>query len=78
MDAYVRAMAAYVPRRYKGRMTLLLPAESHLNHSYDPSWGWGSVTDELEVRVVPGGHLTCITSHVKELAENLSDFLNRA
>ncbi len=77
MDAYVKAMAVYVPRRYKGRVTLLLPAESSLGHSYDPTWGWGSVTDEVEVRVVPGGHLTCITSHVKELAENLSGFLNR-
>ncbi|HEX5736738.1 MAG TPA: amino acid adenylation domain-containing protein [Blastocatellia bacterium] len=77
MDAYVKAMAAYVPRPYKGRMTLLLPAESSSEPSYDPAWGWRSVTDNVEVRVVPGGHLTCITSHVKELAENLSDFLNR-
>ncbi len=78
MDAYVKAMSAYVPRRYNGRVTLLLPAESPPGHSYDSTWGWGSVTDEVEVRIVPGGHLTCITSHVKELAENLSDFLNRA
>ena len=78
MDAYVKAMAAYVPRRYKGRVTLLLPAELTSGHSYDPTWGWGNVTDDVEVRVIPGGHLTCITSHVKELAENLTDFLNRA
>ena len=78
MDAYVKAMNAYVPRPYKGRVTLLLPAESPSGHSGDPTWGWGSVTNNVEVRVVPGGHLTCITSHVKELAENLTDFLNRA
>lgn len=77
MDAYVKAMTAYVPRRYKGSVALLLPAESPSGHPYDPTWGWKSVTDNVEVRVVPGGHLTCITSHVKELAENLSDFLNR-
>lgn len=78
MDAYVKAMTAYVPRRYKGNVALLLPAESPSIHPYDPTWGWKSVTDNVEVRVVPGGHLTCITSHVKELAESLSDFLNKA
>ncbi|HJQ68948.1 MAG TPA: amino acid adenylation domain-containing protein [Blastocatellia bacterium] len=78
MDAYVKAMSAYVPRRYKGRVTLLLPAESSSAASSDSTWGWRRVADSVEVRVVPGGHLTCITSHVKELAENLSEFLNRA
>ena len=67
-----------VPRRYKGSVALLLPAESPSIHPYDPTWGWKSVTDNVEVRVVPGGHLTRITSHVKELAENLSDFLNKS
>jgi amino acid adenylation domain-containing protein len=78
MEAYVKAMAAYVPHRYKGRVTLLQPAESPYAYTDDPTWGWGGVTNEVEVRVVPGGHLTCITSHAKELAANLSDFLNRA
>jgi amino acid adenylation domain-containing protein len=78
MDAYVKAMNAYVPPRYKGRVTLLQPAESPYGYTDDPTWGWRGVTDDVEVRIVPGGHLTCITSHAKELAANLSDFLNRA
>jgi acyl carrier protein len=71
MDAYVRAMTSYVPRKYSGRVTLFWPSESPFEPSDDLTWGWRDVAAEVETHTVPGGHLTCITRHVSELAETL-------
>jgi amino acid adenylation domain-containing protein len=78
MNAYVKAMTCYVPLPYSGQISLLWPAESPFGHSDDSTWGWGEVAAQVDTRVVPGGHLTCIINHVKDLADHLSECLNRA
>jgi amino acid adenylation domain-containing protein len=78
MNAYVKAMTGYVPGPYSGQISLLWPAESPFGHSDDPTWGWGDVAAEVDVRIVPGGHLTCIINHVKDLAGHLSECLVKA
>jgi aspartate racemase len=75
-ESYERAMAGYVPRKYAGRMTLLQPAEWMQQPLDDPMFGWADLAATVDVRTVPGGHLTCITDHVEELADCLRDCLN--
>ena len=78
MSAYVKAMTGYVPGPYVGPISLLWPAESPFEYSDDPTWGWGDVAAEVDVRIVPGGHLTCLINHVKDLAGHLSECLRKA
>ncbi|HVG21767.1 MAG TPA: amino acid adenylation domain-containing protein [Blastocatellia bacterium] len=78
MNAYVKAMTAYVPAPYRGPISLLWPAESPFEPSEDPTWGWGDVAAQVDVRIVPGGHLTCIIDHAKDLAAHLRECLRKA
>jgi len=41
----------------------------------DASAGWSQVASEVEVRTIPGDHMTCITEHVSELAGIINDSL---
>jgi amino acid adenylation domain-containing protein len=59
---------AHVPGRYSGTVALLVPAQRRsLRHDL---W-WSLVADRVEVHSVPGAHLTSITEHGPELAEQL-------
>ena len=75
---YVKAMTSYVPRRYSGRVTLLCPSEPSFEPSNDPTYGWRYVAAEVDARIVPGGHLTCITKHNYEMAQILRERIDEA
>ena len=75
-EVYERAIASYVPRKYLGHVILLQPIELMPENSKDPALGWRHLATSVEVRTVPGGHLSCITDHVEELAACLRDCLN--
>jgi amino acid adenylation domain-containing protein len=75
-QAYERAMAAYVPGRYGGRVTLLWPEELPLEPVGDATCGWRKAAAEVDAHIVPGGHLTCITQYVEPLAARLKDCLD--
>jgi amino acid adenylation domain-containing protein len=77
-DAYGRAMLSYVPRKYSGRVTLFWPAEWAMENSPDPTAGWRDVAAEVDVHIVPGGHLTCLIHHTAELARHLQMCLHSA
>jgi amino acid adenylation domain-containing protein len=77
-DAYTRAMLSYVPRKYSGRVTLFWPSEWAMENSSDPTAGWRDVAAEVDVHIVPGGHLTCLIQHTAELAGQLQMCLHRA
>ncbi|MFL6278408.1 MAG: amino acid adenylation domain-containing protein [Blastocatellia bacterium] len=77
-QAYAQAMAAYVPGRYGGRVTLLWPDELPCEPSGDATCGWHRATTEVETHVVPGGHLTCVTNYVEHLAARLRPCIERA
>jgi hypothetical protein len=53
-----------------GRITLLWPAEERFGPT-EASRRWRRVGVQADVRVVPGTHLTAVTSHAAELAEHL-------
>jgi amino acid adenylation domain-containing protein len=67
-------VASYVPRRYAGRVTLLLPAD---DYAYRSTWiaGWTAVAERLAIGIVPGSHLSCITDFGDDLARMVSSSL---
>ena len=74
-EAYGRALRAYVPGPYRGRVVLLWPEGEPVRHPGDSTQGWGDVASTLEVRSIPGGHLSCVTTHVRALASQMRDTL---
>jgi len=77
-ELYDKAVDAYVPRRYSGRVTVLQPKEWIQEHMSDPTFGWRDVVRGVDVRTIPGGHLSCITDHVEALASCLKECLGSA
>ncbi|HET9533334.1 MAG TPA: amino acid adenylation domain-containing protein [Blastocatellia bacterium] len=74
---YSRLMHGYVPRRYKGRITLFWPEEV-ARFPGDPTMGWRKVAaGGVEVYPIAGRHLTCITRHVDVLADRLNACLQK-
>lgn len=71
---YRRAIATYRPARYAGRVVVLRAADA----GREGDGGWGRVADRLTAHVVPGDHLTCLTTHVAALAERLRACLDEA
>jgi amino acid adenylation domain-containing protein len=78
MCAYEEAIAAYVPGRFAGRVTLVWPEELSAELDGDSSCGWRNAAADVDTQVVPGGHLTCITRHVDKLAATLRGRLEQA
>jgi len=70
-DAYRRALLGFVPKPYDGRVTVLWPSELKLGDATDPTAGWSKVAADVEVKTVPGGHITCLTKNVNHLAHAL-------
>jgi amino acid adenylation domain-containing protein len=78
VQAYDLAMASYVPRHYGGRVTLLWPEELSIEPAGDATCGWRKAAAEVDTHIVPGGHLTCITKYVEQLAARLNRCLAQA
>ncbi len=82
---YWRAVQAYIPQPYSGRVTVFLPHELPeeypkllVEHPNDPTLGWGKVAEAVDIYSVPGGHDTAITKYVQALAEKLKACLDEA
>jgi amino acid adenylation domain-containing protein len=75
---YVRAMRTYIPRPYSSRVSLFWPSEEIIEDSEDPTVGWGRIAAEVDLHLIPGDHLTCITRHSEVLAEHLNTCLREA
>jgi thioesterase domain-containing protein len=76
-EAYGRVLSAYTPGPYRGRVVLLWPEGEPARHPGDSTQGWSDVAAALEVRSIPGGHLSCVTTHVRALATQMRDALER-
>jgi thioesterase domain-containing protein len=72
-EANVRAMTAYRPRHYQGRVTLFTAGEQSAEGRRDPTKGWNLLVAEVvEPKVIPGNHYTILREpHVKILASLL-------
>ncbi|MEW5928180.1 MAG: amino acid adenylation domain-containing protein [Gemmatimonadota bacterium] len=67
----LRAVRAYLPGRYGGRVTLFWTQESHALAG-DPTMGWRKVARHVEVVAVPGTHDSCVSVHLEDLAAGMS------
>ena len=65
---YRRAVHAYVPAPYPGRLVVL---RSERLEDPRPDLGWSQASPRVEVHAVPGDHLGCITRHVDATAGRL-------
>ena len=77
----MRAMLAYEPGPYDGRVILLRAAEAFSEElaSPDPAAGWGRIGAEIEVHEVPGDHYSMFTPpFVDALGRRLRMHLARA
>ena len=74
-EAYGRAIAAFSPRPYRGRVVVLRAAEEP---GGAPDLGWRWAAPWLRVEAVPGDHLTCLTTHVDALAARVRALLDGA
>ncbi|HKZ08709.1 MAG TPA: AMP-binding protein [Methylomirabilota bacterium] len=71
---YRGSFRRYAPEPYEGRVLLLRAAD---DAAYRPDLGWGRLIPHLEVDVIPGEHLTCITRHVAAFAARLEQALRQ-
>jgi thioesterase domain-containing protein len=71
---YVVAGQEYRPKPFPGKITLLFPEERSFA-TYDPSVPWQTVGEQLEVRWLAGGHITCLGRHAESLGRTLQECL---
>ncbi|HYM70183.1 MAG TPA: AMP-binding protein [bacterium] len=72
---YRRAIVGYLPRRYAGKVTLLLSEDEEYRAL--PA-RWRALASEVEVHAIPGTHLSSITQHVGVFAERMGICLRNA
>jgi hypothetical protein len=65
----------FLPRLHPGALTILASQMAH-HHRYLPG-RWHRVSAQLEIRHVPGTHLSCITREGKTIAAELCRKLER-
>jgi hypothetical protein len=65
---FSRIVRSHVPGRYAGSIAMLVPEQ---RRSPRRDLWWSLVADRVEVHTVPGAHLTSITEHGTEVAEQL-------
>ena len=68
--AWRRAAAAYVPAPYRRELTLLWPEDERFGPD-EAVRRWRRIGVRADVEVVPGDHLTSVTTHVGELGGRL-------
>jgi amino acid adenylation domain-containing protein len=67
LRTYARVLNGYVPGAYAGKLTVLWPRQERLVGDV----GWSAVAPAVELRLVPGRHLSSITKHAQALAAEL-------
>ena len=67
----------FVPRKYPGRITLFWPKDDEESPE-DAASRWSKVARDVELHVLPGNHLTCITKYAPLLARELQTCLTKA
>ncbi len=73
---YPKLLLGYTIGAYGGRVTLLIPEESHRRFGKQ---GWDKVaTGGLDVHVLPGDHVTYIRDHAAATAARLREIIDRA
>lgn len=71
MGAHNWAIAAYAPGLYRGPVTLFAAREL-MDDGADPAPAWRKVAPDAVTVIIPGDHLTCVSTHVAELGAALA------
>ena len=71
---YRGSFRRYSPSPFEGRAVLLRAEDEP---AYRPDLGWSRLLPRLEVGVIPGEHLSCITRHVDAFAARLEQILRQ-
>ncbi|HEY0456519.1 MAG TPA: hypothetical protein VGE41_09090, partial [Verrucomicrobiae bacterium] len=77
---HLNAGAAYTPKPYTGRVTLLRTRGQPFLCSFDPQYGWGELaTGGVDVRLLPGSHEKIfLEPDLRNLAQTLENCLAEA
>jgi thioesterase domain-containing protein len=67
----------FIPRKYPGRITLFWPEDDE-ERPEDAASYWSKVAREVELHVLPGNHITCITKYAPVMARELQTCLTKA
>ena len=71
---YQRLMANYLPPATQARIVCLTAAGSSRAVEFD--WKpWQRLSPDVEARVIPGNHISCLTTYVDSLAQSLTEAL---
>lgn len=73
---YRRLMTRYVAYPYQGRISLICSRDRR-HSTDDPTLGWRDVAPDIDLHVIPGNHYTCLTDHLRILAEHLKSCLDK-
>jgi len=76
-DCAYLALQRYEPQFYPGKISFVR-AEIATDFPANAAAVWSHLTDEFEVRTVPGDHLGIMTTHYESLAAVLSGYLSAA
>lgn len=74
MKVYHQRMATYIPGPVMSRLAFFVSEESLQRKEFSAEV-WRRHYPHCEIAVLPGSHLTCITTHVKVLADRLRESL---
>ena len=74
---HMRALRAYRPERYEGRLSLFRVRRLSLLRAHDPTMGWGQLAGGVELHFLSGSHHNILEApHVQALAAQLRARLN--
>ena len=76
-ESYLRSDREYAPERYDGRVTVLWPADDPITPE-KAARTWSRLARAVELRVLPGSHLTCLTVHAAFAARQIERCLEDA
>jgi amino acid adenylation domain-containing protein len=79
-QAHIRALLAYHPQGYAGRLTLFRATKQNDSYEFDPRLGWSGLADGgIEIIHVPGAHENMFEEpHVSAMAAKLGACLQNA
>lgn len=73
---YVRTLFRYRPKRYRGRITILV---NEVDARKSPDTGWQRLAaGGLTIHTVPGNHFSYIRDHSRDAAETMRECLDKA
>jgi thioesterase domain-containing protein len=75
LAAYHWVLTSYVPKRYHGRVTMLLTDEQFDQTPFNLKQ-WQKAAPQIRVERIPGSHMSCITTHLDDIARKIRAEIN--